>query len=102
MSNGEEWHLDKKVPITLIASMMVQAVLIVWFMSAQNTTITNLVKMVEENSLAIDATIEKQQKQGLDSSAMKQELIGISRSLDRLDRGQEKTNELLQKLIPIN
>ena len=99
MSSREEWHLSKSVPVTIIFTIVLQLATFVWLISELSTNLENLTLKVQENSNRIQITAQGLQKQGLDSSAMQQELLGISRSLDRLDRGQEKTYELLQELL---
>jgi len=78
----------------------VQGVGVVWFISSLSSNFDNLSIQVQQNATEINRTVQRQQQQAQDGAAMKQELLGISRSLDRLDRGQETTNELLRKLIP--
>lgn len=100
MSQNEQWHLDKRVPVTMILAILIQGIGFVWFISSLSSNFDNLSIRVQQNSTEIRRTVQRQQQQAQDGAAMKQELLGISRSLDRLDRGQEITNELLRKLIP--
>lgn len=76
----ENWHLDKKVPLTLIVALMIQAASFVWWAAAQsfenqaqNIRIDHLELALEKNqntqSIILErlATIEAQQRAQMDT-----------------------------------
>jgi len=69
--NKNQWHLDKRVPITLIFAIMIQTIAFVWFMATlrndvdnnsfrlervytiHETRITSLEKVVQDQSVML-------------------------------------------------
>lgn len=41
---SEEWHLDKRVPISLIFAILLQTIMFVWLLSSMNSKIDNTIQ----------------------------------------------------------
>lgn len=54
-TRGESWHLDKKVPITLIAGMLCQTGAALWWASSINAQVVEQGRRIER----IEQTIER-------------------------------------------
>ena len=67
----EHWHLDKRVPISLIATMLAQTVAIVWWASSIDNRVTQL-----EN-----VTLDQRSKDAASSSQLQQ----LNNNMTRLD-----------------
>ena len=80
----EQWHLDKKVPITIIGAMLFQAAIAVWFASKLDTRVA-----VIEDKLIEQTTINKRQDT---------EVHAIDNRLARMEERQISTLELLKDL----
>lgn len=52
---GENWHLDKKVPLALIASLFIQAVTFVWWASAINSQSATHERRIDQAERRLDA-----------------------------------------------
>lgn len=52
--NSESWHLDKKVPIALIVTMMAQVVGFAWWASAQNSLVATHERRLDAAERRID------------------------------------------------
>ena len=84
-SLGSEWHLDKRVPIALIATIVMQTMAAVWWAATMQSRIEALEKM-----LAASATTESRLVR------LEQVTLTQSRTMDRieskLDRVIEREN----------
>lgn len=47
-SSDREWHLDKKIPISIIATMLVQTATIIWWASSMNSRVMNMEQHITE------------------------------------------------------
>ena len=86
----DQWHLDKKVPLSLIFAMLVQAAMVIW-------AIADIKKDVEVLKAAMVQQIDRDNRQdratfdavGLVREDIKEVKSMISRILDRHDRYQQ-------------
>ena len=86
----DQWHLDKKVPLSLIFAMLVQAAMVIW-------AIADIKKDVEVLKAAVAIQTDRDARQDLaagEAVALVREDIKevktmISRILDRYDRAQQ-------------
>lgn len=92
-----DWHLDKRVPITLIVSIVLQTCALVWFLSKQDSRIAN----VEERSFRLEREVSDDRKtvaqnaQGV--AVINQALTDIKNSLDRIEREVIENRKASQK-----
>jgi Tfp pilus assembly protein PilO len=81
-----KWHLDKRVPITLILAIIIQTLSFVWFFSKMDSRIASL----EANLVAQRDRDDRQDsnvKDGLHT--LRADIKEIDRKIDRLiERGQ--------------
>ena len=83
-----QWHLDKKVPLSLIFAMLVQAAMVIW-------AIADIKKDVEVLKAAMVQQIDRDNRQdragadavGLVREDIKEVKVMLSRLIDRGDRG---------------
>lgn len=80
----ERWHLDKKVPLSLIFAMLVQAAIVIW-------AIADIKKDVEVLKMQVSTQHERDDKQ---DRQMSEALTLLRNQLDRLDA---KMDRLLEK-----
>jgi hypothetical protein len=86
----DQWHLDKKVPLSLIFAMLVQAAMVIW-------AIADIKKDVEVLKAAVAIQTDRDARQDLaagEAVALVREDIKevktmIARILDRYDRAQQ-------------
>ena len=88
--NENQWHLDKKVPLSLIFAMLVQAAMVIW-------AIADIKKDVEVLKAAMVIQIDRDNRQdkaageavALVREDIKEVKAMLARLLDRSDRGQK-------------
>ena len=86
----DQWHLDKKVPLSLIFAMLVQAAMVIW-------AIADIKKDVEVLKAAMVQQLDRDSRQdratadavGLVREDIKEVKTMIARILDRYDRAQQ-------------
>ena len=84
----DQWHLDKKVPLSLIFAMLVQAAMVIW-------AIADIKKDVEVLKAAMVRQLDRDSRQdraaadavGLVREDIKEVKVMLSRLIDRGDRG---------------
>lgn len=80
----EQWHLDKKVPISIIGAMLFQAAIAIWFASKLDQRVT-----VAEDKIIEITTVNKRQDT---------EAHALDNRLARMEERQISTLELLKDL----
>lgn len=84
----DQWHLDKKVPLSLIFAMLVQAAMVIW-------AIADIKKDVEVLKAAMVQQLDRDSRQdratadavGLVREDIKEVKVMLSRLIDLGDRG---------------
>ena len=95
----EHWHLDKRVPIALIVAIAVQSTAAVWWAATQTARVDAVERTVLTHDQRIDALDRASAAAAVLAGRMEAELAGIRNSLTRIDRAQERTNDLLQRYL---
>jgi len=83
--DGEAWHLDKKVPISLILGLALNAFSLIWFASKLDSRVTT----IELHDVATQAELSK----------LKDNADGAK---DRLIRLEDKLENILEELKKID
>lgn len=94
----EPWHLDKKVPITLIIAIVAQTGAAFWWASGVES---RLHQAALENTSQDDDIGELQsdaQALAVTAATVNAQLLGLSESINELKVAQRETNELLRQL----
>jgi Tfp pilus assembly protein PilO len=74
------WHLDKRVPIALVVTILIQTGGAVWWLSSINSRVSNL----EEKVGAVSSQPERLVRLETQMDAMRDSMLRIERKLDRL------------------
>ena len=91
VTSDGQWHLDKKVPITLVFTIAVQTIAFVWFLGDIRNDVDNNIIQIEDIDTRIDAhDIDLRTLRQIDS---KQEVV-----LARLSVQLDNLTEVLKQL----
>jgi hypothetical protein len=63
MSQDQEWHLSKSVPLTFVVAIFIQTVSLVWYVSSLDNTIKNNEKELlrqDVRILALEGVVQSQ------------------------------------------
>ena len=82
---GDGWHLDKKVPISIIAALLIQSATALWFLSKLDSRVFAL----EAGQVSQRDRDERQDRSNADAfSDLHRQLERIDAKLDRLIEGR--------------
>lgn len=81
MTDQAGWHLDRKVPISIIGALLFQTVLVVWFIGKIDSRIIAL----ETANIVQRERDDRQDKAAIDAAALiRDDIRQLSSKLDRL------------------
>jgi TolA-binding protein len=93
------WHLDKRIPIALIVTLIVQTGLAVWWVSnlSHRVDTATAVNMTQEARLgAVEGVINAQQ---VTAATIAEQINAMRSSVAELKVQQTETNTLLRELL---
>lgn len=83
---GDSWHLDKRVPVSIIGVMIFQTAAFIWLIATMNADIrSNTERAVRLEVLADERRIQANQNT-LSIAVINANLEGINKKLDSIDR----------------
>lgn len=89
--NDGGWHLDKKVPISIILTIVLQCVAFTWFLGKQDARLT-----VIENSRA-ERIPSQEKRDDRQDQAMTEAVTALGARLDRIDNKLDRVNDKLSE-----
>lgn len=78
----EGWHLDKRVPITLILALVVQLVTFTWWMSSLASDIESNQQAIVRHEAQLAALREANSQQYRTLSRIEEQIIALRRDLE--------------------
>lgn len=94
-----EWHLDKRVPISLIVLILSQSALATWWAADMTQRMEQIERRQEaagERSEAADRTIARQSQE---IAVLSEAVANTNRNLERVNGEIANTNALLRELL---
>lgn len=86
MSNLEKfrdgWHLDKRVPITLILALVVQLVTFTWWMSSLSSDIESNADSIARHEIQIQLMREANSTQAMTLGRIEEQIVALRRDLE--------------------
>ena len=83
------WHLDKRVPIALIAGLLLQAAGFGWWAAAIDARVTSNARDITRVERQIEAIIAASQAQAVQLGRIEEAVIGLRSDITRLLRAME-------------
>jgi len=77
--DDNSWHLDKRVPISLIFAIFLQTAGAFWFASDLSVRVTNLEKNQEDSKGVVERIVK-----------LETILVRLERTLDKIERKMDK------------
>ena len=90
MTRDTSWHLDKRVPVSIILTLLLQTSGFVWWF-AHNSAAT------EHRLTSIEKTLQSRSEEPARIVRLETEMIELRRSLNKIERSQDRIIQLLQK-----
>lgn len=82
--HSREWHLDKRVPITLIVAILIQSAAAIWWVSTYSTKTDQRLKHVEEQLRMVSGSQSRIARLEQSADSQSAALIRIEAKLDRV------------------
>lgn len=87
------WHLDKKVPITIAASIALQTATMIWWASGVEHRLQNAEQLQSEQKIIIN-TIQTERQAGLQRLSKVEQAVGdIREFMARIDMKLDRLGE---------
>lgn len=93
------WHLDRRVPLALIGTIVLQTSFGIWWAATLAGTVNNNAAHIQEMKTAISALEREVVSQGREDTSITRQLEATNASLDLLRQDVRVTNELLRQIM---
>lgn len=92
--NGPEqrqsWHLDKKVPITIVTALVVQTIALVWQASALNSAVKQNATNIEETTKRVSDMEIRERETGKMMAKVETMLENLQHTVYRIDNALDE------------
>lgn len=95
----EDWHLDKKVSVTVIVALLSYAAMGVMAFSVINEKVSQIERRLDGFAARSQETDRKVNEQGEEIAVLTAEIKQLARQLERLYAQGEQTNDLLRQFL---
>lgn len=98
MQNDSSWHLDKKIPVSLILALILQSSAMVWWVAKTEARITTIEaggvssRWVAEVDILIDS-LEAEMSSRVDRQTLRFHVDRLEEDINRLEEDIEKINK---------
>lgn len=99
MAMNENWHMDKKVPLTLAFAMLVQGAAIIWWASGIEHRMAYTEQSVDRVKAEHEAIQREVDDQGRQVVVIVEQMASANKNLESLRADMKETNILLRDLI---
>lgn len=89
MSQDQEWHLSKSVPLTFVVAIFIQTVSLVWYVSSLDNTIKNNEKELLRQDVRLSALEGVVQSQALTLARIDENIKSIRVMMERTSSNRD-------------
>lgn len=93
------WHLDRKVPLSIIAMLLLQFVAGIWWVSNSEARLNAVVAAVEAQDKRLSHVETGAQDQRVTLAAVTEQLTALKQAMDQMRQDQRETNDLLRQVL---
>ena len=84
MSNSDDWHLSKSVPVTFILAIIAQTIALVWYVSSLDNDVKNNTRDLLRHEVRLEALEKIVQSQALTLARMDENIKAIRTSVEKM------------------
>jgi hypothetical protein len=95
----EPWHLDKRIPVALIVTLLGQMAVAIWWARGVDNDVAALKTEQAAQAADIRAVSATQQAQAVSAGMLSQDVQSIKDSIGLLRQDQRETNQLLRQYL---
>ena len=96
---SENWHLDRRVPIALIATIAMQTGMGIWWASSMSERMSQIERRENSTSLQAQESSTRLADQAQKVAVLSEAVANTNRNLERLQGELSSTNALLREMI---
>ncbi len=89
MSQDQEWHLSKSVPLTFVVAIFIQTVSLVWYVSSLDNTIKNNEKELLRQDVRLSALENVVQSQALTLARIDENIKSIRVMMEKTSSNRD-------------
>lgn len=89
MSQDQEWHLSKSVPLTFVVAIFIQTVSLVWYVSSLDNTIKNNEKELLRQDVRLSALEGVVQSQALTLARIDENIKSIRVMMEKTSSNRD-------------
>ena len=89
MSQDQEWHLSKSVPLTFVVAIFIQTVSLVWYVSSLDNTIKNNEKELLRQDVRLSTLENVVQSQALTLARIDENIKSIRVMMERTSSNRD-------------
>lgn len=97
--SGEPWHLDKRVPLSLILALIAQTGAVFWWASGIEARLAAETNLNERQGDQIETLREETKGLTVSSATVTAQLVAVSQTLDEVKAAQREMNDLLRSIM---
>jgi len=99
MADETSWHLDKKVPIAFIFTIILQTAGVSYFISGLSFEVSEAINHNTTQDNRLDALTTTTQSQAVLTATVTQQIAGLKDTLEQVREDQKETNSLLRQSL---
>jgi antitoxin component HigA of HigAB toxin-antitoxin module len=84
MSNSDDWHLSKSVPVPFILAIVAQTIALVWYVSSLDNDVENNTRDLLRHEVRLEALEKIVQSQALTLARMDENIKAIRTSVEKM------------------
>lgn len=97
MTRTEPWHLDRKIPIGLMLTLVLQLAIGVWWASQQEARLAQVQAQVADQGDRLHDVEAASQTARVGQAQLVEQIAGVKDAVDQLRQDQRETNDLLRQ-----
>lgn len=95
----DAWHLDRKVPLAIIVTLLVQTMGVVWWAATEDARVAGLITENAAQERQLDTLQLDMQSAKITMAASSVQLNTIKESLEQLRQDQRETADLIRQAL---
>ena len=95
----EPWHLDRKVPLALIVTILLQTSLGVWWAASLTSRVDRAIQVNDDQDTRLRTVETTTQAQQVAAATITAQISAMRETLEMVRQDQRETNDLLRQYI---
>jgi hypothetical protein len=97
--SDEPWHLDKKVPLALIITILLQTSLAIWWASGLDERVAQITTVNGLQDARLADVERSAQAQAIAAATITTQIVGLRETMDQVRTDLRETNAMLRRYL---